>query len=91
MSCARLHESLTRTVQGQHRLLFNILDWHKPHGWPSHSLADGLGICCVIFVALDIGFDELGSHESHGMAQFLKLAGPIVSATTSFHADQAGR
>jgi hypothetical protein len=38
-----------------------------------------------------MGFDELRGHESHGMAPRFKLAGPVVSASTSFHADPARR
>ena len=78
-------------MQGQHRLLFNIFDRHKTHRWTGHRLADGLGICCIILVALDIGFDELRGHESHRMAKRFKLAGPVVRTTTSLHADQTWR
>ena len=57
---ARLHEALAHPVQCQHRLLLNILDRHEAHVRPTDSLADGLGVGCIILVGLDVWFDELG-------------------------------
>lgn len=91
LSCPSLYEPLTRTMQGQDSLLLNIFDGYKPHRWAGHSLADGLGIGCIILVAPDIGFDELWGHKPNGMAPRFKLAGPVVRTATRFHTDQARR
>jgi len=36
-----------------------------------------------------VGDDELGRHQTHGVAELRKLARPVVSAGAGLHADQA--
>ncbi len=87
----RLHEALANPVQCQHRLLLNILDRHKAHVRSTNSLADGLGVGCIILVGLDVGLNELGCHQAYGVAHCLKLACPVMRAAAGLHAEQTRR
>jgi hypothetical protein len=88
---ARLHKALAYPVQRQHRLLLNVLDRYKAHVRSTDSLADGLGVGCIILVGLDVRFDKLRRHQSHGVAHRLELARPVVRTTAGLDADQARR
>jgi hypothetical protein len=81
----------TPSVQHQRRLLFEGLDGHKPHRWPSHRLTDRFGVGRIVLVPLYIGLHILRRHQTHLMAQRRQLARPVMRRRTSFHADQARR
>jgi hypothetical protein len=50
-----------------------------------------VGITAIIFIPCDLGLDKLGADELDGVAQLLKRPGPILSARTRRHPNQARR
>jgi len=77
-------------MQSKDRLLLCILDRNEAHVRPTNGFTDRLGIGCIVFVGLDVGFDKQWCHQPYRMAEFLQFSGPIVGAATSLHTNQAG-
>ena len=46
-------------MQAENRLLVNIFDPDKPHGWARDRLADGFRIRRIVLVAFDVRLYEL--------------------------------
>ena len=82
-------KALPNGVQCQDALLLDVLDRHKAHVGSGHCFADCLSIGGIVLVGLDVGFDELGSHQFDGVTQVLELACPVVGAAAGLHTDQA--
>ena len=66
------------------------LHGHEPHRRTKRSLADRLGIGCVILLAFDKGFHIGGRDEPYIMAQLADLTAPEMSAATGFDRDNTG-
>ena len=78
-------------MQSLDTLLLDGLQGGKPHLRPAGSFADARGIIHIIFLALHIGPDKLGTHELRRVAKLGKLAGPVLGPSRGFHANEAGR
>jgi hypothetical protein len=76
-------------MNSKQRLLLDGLDRHEAHVRSRHGLADRLRIARITLVRLHVGLHELRRHQSDGVPQLAQLARPEVSATASFHPDQA--
>ena len=63
---------------------------NKSHRRPTDRLADGLGVGCIMLVALDVRLYELRRHQLYRVAHVAEPPCPIVGAATTLHADQAG-
>jgi hypothetical protein len=87
-----LHESLAGAVHHQLALLFDGLEGYEAHLGPGDSLNDGRrigGVVLAAFAREAVGGDELGGHQTHGVAESGEFPGPVVGAGACFHADQA--
>ncbi len=58
---------------------------------PAHRFADGLGICGVTLVRLDVRLHELRGHQLYRVPERFQLPRPVMRAAARFHADQAWR
>src|SRR6202521_4230766 len=88
---ARLHKTLARPMQGQHRLLLWRFHRHEPHIGSLHRLADRLRIARIALVRFYIRLHELRRHQLHGMPKRHQLTCPVMRTRARFHPDQAGR
>ena len=68
-----------------------MLDRYKPHRGPTHGFTDGFRIRGIRLIRLHLRFYELWRHEFYRMSLRPPLSRPIVRASTSLHANQAGR
>jgi hypothetical protein len=82
---------LARAVQRQVGLLLDVLDGHKVYSGAGCGLADGTGVSCVVFAALDVGLDVLGCDQAYVVAHGFEFAGPVVGTGAGFHRYDAGR
>ena len=71
---------LPNTVETEHRLLFDGLDGHKAHVWPTHRLADGFGVILIILVVLAVRAHELGSNQPDVVSLLRERACPVMRA-----------
>jgi len=74
-----LHLALANAVEGLHILLLHGLDGDKPHLRPANGFANARGSIGVIFLALDVRPDKLGTQELHRVAERGQLAGPVMA------------
>ena len=71
--------------------MIDIFDGHKAHVRAPDGFADRLRICQVVLVCLEVWFDELWSHQAHGVPHCLQFACPVMRAAACLNADQARR
>ena len=90
---AVLYIALPGPMDEQQALLLHGLDGHKTHVRSCHRFANRCGIGRIVLdpAVLAVWSDKLGSNQAHGMAQLLKLAGPVVGARAGLHANEARR
>lgn len=68
-------------------LLLDILGWNKTHGWALHRLANRFGIDGIVFIGLDVRFDELRCNHPHRMSHLGETTDPVMGATARFKTD----
>lgn len=78
-----------RDTKGESRLLLAFFDRDKAHVWSAHGFTIGFGISRIIFVGLDVRFDELGRHQLNRMPQRFQFPCPEIGAVAGLHANQA--
>lgn len=79
-------KALPRTMHAQDGLLLNRFNRHTGHVRSHHCFANGLGIGCIILVALDEWLDVLGWNQLHRVSHRHQLPRPEMRAAASFHA-----
>jgi hypothetical protein len=71
-------------------LVFDLFNGHKAHVRTTHCLTNRRGIIGIVLVALAVGRDELGTDQTHVMAELPHRARPMVRTLTGFHANTTG-
>ena len=89
--CVRRRRLLTRqqrpgAVEHRHGLLVDALDRHEAHGWPTHRLADRLGVGRVVLVPLEARLHMAWRHQLHLAAQRDQLARLVMGRASRLHA-----
>ncbi len=81
-------EQMAGSVKHQAALLLGRLCWHEPHVGSGDRLANRLCVSCIVLLTLNVGLYIGWWHQSHGMAERLKFARPVVRRRASLDADQ---
>jgi len=84
------HRKTTDPVQALEILLRNPLDRHETHVGALNRFADRFGVNFVVLVAFDVRLNELRRDQPDVMIKLAKFPGPMMSASTSFHAHETG-
>jgi hypothetical protein len=71
--------------------LLGRLGGNEAHGRALHGFGDRLRIAEVVLVALQVGSDIAGRHQSRIVAERLEPPAQVVGADAGLHADEAGR
>jgi hypothetical protein len=84
-------EHLLRAKQHGAGLLVFRLHCDKPQGWAQCRLDNGIGIRCVVFLALDerLGLDR--RDQAHRVAKILEFASPAMGGGASLLSNNASR
>jgi hypothetical protein len=85
------NEQMTSAVKHQAALLLRRLGWHEPHVGSGDRLANRLSVSHVVLLPFDVGLHISRRHQSHGMAEYLQLARPMVGRGTGLDTNQAWR
>jgi hypothetical protein len=82
-------EHLPRAKQHGAGLLVFRLHCDKPQGWAQCRLDNGIGIRCIVFLALDerLGLDR--RDQAHRVAMLLEFASPAMGRGASLHGNNA--
>jgi hypothetical protein len=82
-------ELMAGAVKHQAALLLRCLCWHEAHVGSGDRFANSLSVSHVVLLPFDVGLHVSRRHQSHGMAECLELARPIVRRGASLYANQA--
>ena len=83
-------EHVAGAVKHQAALLLRRLGRHEPHVGSGDGFTNCLCVSHVVLLAFDVGLHVSRRHQSHGMAERLEMAGPVMRRSASLDANQAG-
>jgi hypothetical protein len=83
-------QKIARSMLHQPALLLGQLRPHKSHRRPANRLADRLGVCRIVFVALDVSLHVLRRHQTNLVTEPRQLTRPIMRRGAGLHARQGG-
>src|SRR5262249_38013964 len=84
-------EEMARAVEHQAALLPERLGRHEPHVCSRDRFANGLSVCSIVLLPLDVGLHVGRRHQAHGMPQRSELARPMMRRSAGFDTDEARR
>src|SRR5204862_7251943 len=64
---------------------------HEPHVCSGDRLANGLSVCSIVPLPLDVRLHVGRRHQTHRMPQRFELARPMMRRSAGFDADEARR
>src|SRR5215813_14840631 len=82
---------MARAVEHQAALLPERLGRHEPHVCSRDRFANGLSVCSIVLLPLDVGLHVGRWHQAHGMPQRSELARPMMRRSAGFDTDEARR
>src|SRR6516225_9613343 len=85
------NEQMARAMEQQAALLFDRLGRHEPHVCSRDRFANGLSVCSIVLLPLDVGLHVGRRHQTHGMPQRSELARPMMRRSAGFDTDEARR
>src|SRR5262245_39705430 len=68
------NEQMARAMEQQAALLFDRLGRHEPHVCSADCFANGLSVCSIVLLPLDVGLHIGRRHQAHRMPQCCELA-----------------